>query len=171
MELRKLVPQLPTDLETVVLKCLRKDRADRYGGAEALTQDLRRFVRGEAVEARPQLGVEKLARGRRQVELEGFELVQKQTEMAMVLRQKVLSHPLLSKYFRFLTVADMIPAEYRESGIERYYDLENGWSRIWRAWADDEFALDATRLTLYVGAVGVIKYNPLASSSKDKLIV
>ena len=41
--------------------------------------------------------------GRRQVELEGFELVKKQVEMAMVLREKVLMHPLLSRYFRFLT--------------------------------------------------------------------
>ena len=48
--------------------------------------------------------------GRRQVELEGFELVKKQVEMAMVLREKVLTHPLLSRYFRFLTVKDMIPA-------------------------------------------------------------
>ena len=38
--------------------------------------------------------------GRRQVELEGFELVKKQVEMAMVLREKVLMHPLLSRYFR-----------------------------------------------------------------------
>jgi len=93
--------------------------------------------------------------GRRQVELEGFELVQKQVEMAMVLRQKVMSHPLLRKHFRFLTVEDLIPAQYRESGIKKYYDPEDGWSRIWEAWAKDEFTLDATRLTLFVGDVGV----------------
>jgi arginine decarboxylase len=57
--------------------------------------------------------------GRRQLELEGFELVKKQVEMAMVLREKVLMHPLLSRYFRFLTVKDMIPPEYRKSGINR----------------------------------------------------
>ena len=44
----------PKDLETVVLKCLRKDAGERYGTAEALGQDLRRFVRGDPVEARPQ---------------------------------------------------------------------------------------------------------------------
>ncbi|MCP4327606.1 MAG: aminotransferase class I/II-fold pyridoxal phosphate-dependent enzyme [Alphaproteobacteria bacterium] len=93
--------------------------------------------------------------GRRQVELEGFELVQKQVEMAMVLRQKVMSHPLLRKYFRVLTVENMIPEQYRGSGITKYYDPEDGWSRIWEAWANDEFALDATRLTLFVGDVGV----------------
>jgi arginine decarboxylase len=93
--------------------------------------------------------------GRRQVELEGFELVQKQVEMAMVLRQQIASHPLLRKHFRFLTVRDMIPEEYRESGITKYYDPEDGWTRVWEAWSGDEFALDATRLTLYVGSVGV----------------
>jgi arginine decarboxylase len=93
--------------------------------------------------------------GRRQVELEGFELVQKQVEMAMVLRERIASHPLLSKYFRVLTVGDMVPEEYRQSGIESYYDREHGWSDIWEAWAQDEFTLDATRVTLFVGKSGL----------------
>jgi serine/threonine protein kinase/tetratricopeptide (TPR) repeat protein len=60
--LRRHNPRIPKDLETVVLKCLRKDPADRYGSAEALAQDLRRFVRGDAVEARPQSRWEKIVR-------------------------------------------------------------------------------------------------------------
>ena len=51
--------------------------------------------------------------GRRQAALEGFELVQKQIENAMRLRDAVDHHPLLSKYMRCLTTADLIPAEYR----------------------------------------------------------
>ncbi len=93
--------------------------------------------------------------GRRQVELEGFELVQKQVEMAMSLRSQVSSHPLLSKYFRILRVADMIPASYRQSGIEGYFEPGRGWNDIWEAWEQDEFCLDATRLTLFVGATGL----------------
>ncbi|MEE8505916.1 MAG: aminotransferase class I/II-fold pyridoxal phosphate-dependent enzyme [Kiloniellales bacterium] len=93
--------------------------------------------------------------GRRQVELEGFELVQKQVEMAMVLREKIATHPLISKYFRMLTVGDLVPEEYRLSGITSYYDKEHGWNDIWDAWANDEFTLDATRLTLYVGKTGI----------------
>lgn len=54
IEPRKLNPRVPRDLETIVLKCLRKEAADRYGTAEALGQDLRRFVRGDPVEARPE---------------------------------------------------------------------------------------------------------------------
>ena len=93
--------------------------------------------------------------GRRQVELEGFELIQKQVEMAMVLRERITTHPLLSKHFRFLTLKDMIPPQYRESGIESYYDPDEGWTEFWEAWANDEFVLDGTRLTLYVGMTGI----------------
>ncbi|MBI4584486.1 MAG: tetratricopeptide repeat protein [Planctomycetes bacterium] len=60
--LRRLNPRIPKDLETVVLKCLRKDPEERYGTAEALAQDLRRLVRGDPVEARPQPAVVKLLR-------------------------------------------------------------------------------------------------------------
>ena len=59
---RKLNPRVPRDLETIVLKCLRKDAADRYGTAEALGQDLRRFVRGIPIEARPQSGWKRIVR-------------------------------------------------------------------------------------------------------------
>lgn len=93
--------------------------------------------------------------GRRQAELEGFELVSKQVEMAMVLRETVASHPLLRKHFHVLKVKDMIPAEFRPSGIESYYDPETGWTPFWDAWATDEFVLDATRLTLFVGQTGL----------------
>jgi formylglycine-generating enzyme required for sulfatase activity len=54
VEPRKLAPGVPKDLETIVLKCLRKEPPDRYGTAEALEQDLWRFVRGDQIEARPQ---------------------------------------------------------------------------------------------------------------------
>ena len=90
--------------------------------------------------------------GRRQVELEGFELVQKQVEMAMVLRERIINHPLISKYFRVLTVGDLVPEAYRESGIQSYYEKDHGWKDIWDAWSSDEFTLDATRITLDVGA-------------------
>ncbi|MEO7246589.1 MAG: ornithine decarboxylase, partial [Rubrivivax sp.] len=93
--------------------------------------------------------------GRRQVELEGFELVQKQVESAMAMRKAIDSHPLLKKYFKVLKVSDMIPAAHRESGIEHYWDPDKGWNDTWDAWAVDEFALDATRITLAVGGTGL----------------
>jgi tetratricopeptide (TPR) repeat protein len=62
VEPRKVNSRIPKDLETIVLKCLRKDAGDRYGTAEAMGQDLGRFVRGEVIEARPQAGWERVAR-------------------------------------------------------------------------------------------------------------
>ena len=60
--LREFDAAIPRELETIVLKCLRKEPGDRYETAAALAQDLRRFVRGEAIEARPQPAWEKLSR-------------------------------------------------------------------------------------------------------------
>ena len=92
--------------------------------------------------------------GRRQVELEGFEMVQRQVEAAMSMRRAIATHPLLGKYFKVLTAGDMIPEEYRSSGVSSYFSAKQGWTDIWDAWAQDEFVLDATRVTLAVGGTG-----------------
>ncbi|MGB5316844.1 MAG: aminotransferase class I/II-fold pyridoxal phosphate-dependent enzyme [Robiginitalea sp.] len=93
--------------------------------------------------------------GRRQVQLEGFELVEKSIEMAMVLRAKINDHPQLSRYFDILTVADFIPSKYRQTGLKEYYTKEEGWNRMEDAWEEDEFVLDPTKITLYIGRTGV----------------
>ncbi len=93
--------------------------------------------------------------GRRQVELEGYELVEKSIEMAMVMRSKIKDHPRLSKYFHVLNVNDLIPAGYRECGQNEYYTVEDGWNRMEEAWEKDEFVLDPTKVTLSVGKAGI----------------
>lgn len=50
----KWAKRIPSDLETITLKCLQKERSQRYPNAEAFAEDLRRLREGEPILARPQ---------------------------------------------------------------------------------------------------------------------
>ena len=97
---------------------------------------------------------------RRQVDIEGFQLVRYAYNMALVFRHRVRIDPLISKWFRILDEADLVPDEYRASGVRSYRQVSQGALEGWNeAWKSDEFVLDPTRVTLFIGKTGMNGYD------------
>ena len=91
--------------------------------------------------------------GRRQVELEGYELVQHQLDLAASLRQALMRHPLLRRTYRVLNADDLIAEAYRGEGGPTPFG--NGLSTMWKAWANDEFVIDPSRVTVEISRTGI----------------
>jgi arginine decarboxylase len=97
---------------------------------------------------------------RRQVDLEGYGIVRATYQMALAFRERIANDPVLRRWYRVLDIDDLVPARYRSSGVTSYLPLANptdstrsfNWDKSWRS---DEFVLDPTRVTLYLGRTGM----------------
>lgn len=96
---------------------------------------------------------------RRQVDIEGFQLVRNVYDMALVFRHRVRKDRLIGKWFRILDEADLVPEEFRASEVSSYRQVRQGGLAEWNeAWRSDQFVLDATRVTLFIGKTGMNGY-------------
>ena len=59
---RLLNPKIGHDIETICLKCLEKDPSSRYVSAEALEEDLQRYLDGDSISARSFNMIDRLTR-------------------------------------------------------------------------------------------------------------
>jgi arginine decarboxylase len=91
---------------------------------------------------------------RRQMELEGYGLVNNAMEIALAIRQAVNNNPLISRYFRILGADAMVPVQYRQTGFVDYLAPGSNWATALRSLQEDEFCLDPTRMTLVCGTAG-----------------
>jgi arginine decarboxylase len=97
---------------------------------------------------------------RRQVDIEGFQLVRQVYNMALVFRHRVRKDRLISRWFRILDESDLVPDEFRSSAVSSYRQVRQGALAEWNeAWRSDQFVLDATRVTLFVGKTGMNGYD------------
>jgi arginine decarboxylase len=94
---------------------------------------------------------------RRQVDIEGFQMVRSAYKMALAFRQRVRADRLISTWFTILEEPDLVPEEYRESQSPSRPSggQVDRWNESWR---NDEFVLDPTRVTLYIGNTGLNGY-------------
>ena len=106
---------IPKDLETITLKCLFKETHHRYESAAKLTDDLRHWLAGEAISARPQSTLEKLYRwsGQNIYRLAGLYAIAEGlvngSEMARTTAEILDSQDVAPGSLSFVTVLGFIP--------------------------------------------------------------
>ncbi|WP_051133428.1 aminotransferase class I/II-fold pyridoxal phosphate-dependent enzyme [Nocardia paucivorans] len=96
---------------------------------------------------------------RRQVDIEGFQMVRHVYDMALVFRHRVRKDRLIGRWFRILDEDDLVPDEFRSPDVSSYRQVRQGALSEWNeAWRSDQFVLDPTRVTLFIGRTGMNGY-------------
>jgi serine/threonine protein kinase/WD40 repeat protein len=131
---RRIKEKIPRDLETICLKAMAKESHRRYATANELAQDLRRFLQGEPIQARPVGRVERLVRWcRREPKIAVLTAV----SAALLLFALAAS---TTAYFRVAAAQRQTSLQLRESLVQEITALELARPDGWR-----EKSFDAVR--------------------------
>jgi WD40 repeat protein/tRNA A-37 threonylcarbamoyl transferase component Bud32 len=142
-------PRLPRDLETICLKCLRKEPEQRYASCEALADDLRRQRLHETILARPSTPIERFGKWMRRQPAVAALVVVSVLAVAALGSLAVLS----SRSVRM--AAEREVREYRARDLlGRSFQYTARLHQAYEAWADNRCAFARKLLGLLTPATG-----------------
>ena len=89
--------------------------------------------------------------GRRQVSLEGYELIKNCLRLAHNLRTQLHQSERLKPYFKILEDQDLVPSQFRTVSNTSEYSF---YSTIKSGWANSEFIVDPLKITMDITEIG-----------------
>ncbi len=161
----RLVPGLPRDVETIALKCLQKEPGKRYDSAAALAEDLRRFLVGEPIVARPvpfwERGI-KWARRRPAIAMLAVAIL---LLLAALMGLGVLSYEKIESALRIAEVRRKGAEESRREAIKQSKVADANFARARKA-VDDSFTIVSESKLLNVPGLRALRADLLDSSMR-----
>jgi len=163
---RQLQPKVPRDLETITLTCLEKDPGKRYRTGKELAEDLRRFLDGKPIVARPAGPFERLVKWLRRHPLATVVIVAVSAlvislAVAVVLVSSALKRAEAEKHDRIMARIDALSTASPGAVGVILDDLETApddvLPELRRRWEDPDPQKKPTR---YRYGLGLLRHEP-----------